>query len=324
MEGLDALLQDIQPTGRRKQTHARTQPAPAPVPAPAAAEEEDWDWDEDAEPPPAASAARGGRQDPSPGEGEGEGEEDAAVLHMEEELRLFLADVADPSVGARLQEHLCAQPFRAFIQYYLATPSLAEYTVTNELGRMDYSVTYAGHTSSDKTHILAMYESTKLSDVWRLANQSIYADAVFAVQELYLSPELTVTLRSSSSRFALDLDRSRCTAAGTFSFSAPLSLDGDKRHFASMDILIEVDLLARAVRHVVHAPVLQIVFDADLRRVARTGVELLRDQGEAGAGKYKWFHTIGSIVDARSQLLSAQLKHTTGEIGELGINVFII
>lgn len=272
---------------------------------------DDWDdWSDDGTGPGDASE--------DDGQTSRERRNEGAVALAEGRLGAFLADLVDAAARAELEEYLCSIPFPRFMEYYLASPNLAEYTAQNELHRMDYTVSFGGTTTSDKSVILSIFEKTKLNDLWRLANQSIYADAIFAIQELYLSPDLTVTVHSSRSRFAVDLDRSVLSVCGTFDFSAPYTLDGDKRHFASICVHIVVDIVGRTVHHTVETPIVKVVFDADLHEVAKCAVELLGcDEGDR---KFKWFSKIGSIVDARAQLLSDRIITTTGMLIEYSVH----
>ena len=286
MDGLDELMSDLQQSKSGRQQLESSTPNG----------EDDWEWDD---------------------MDSGKDEElrrrcsvSGAVSRAEEAVHGFLTDLVDSSVKAELECYLCDISFRSFMEYYLLNPDLAEYTVHHELKRMEYSVIYDNTTTRDVSFIQSIYESTKMEDVWRLANQSIYANAVYAVQELYLSPELTVILHALSSKFVIDIDRSVVKASGKFEFSAPITLDGDKHHFATMDIHIIVDLSQMTVQHLIDTPVVNVVFDSDISKISTCAIELLSDSG--GSEKYKWFAKISSIVDARSQLLSQKLKSSTG------------
>lgn len=296
MDGLDELLSELKhgpsPCTRDRKAERAVSRGGKP-------DHDDWeDW---------------GEEDCGPVDDAVDGTQEGAdkeVARVEKGLKSFLTDLVDASVSLEAEEYLNDIPFQRFMEYYLVTPSLAEYTIQSELNRMDYTVCYEGAVTSNKQLILSMYERTKMKDIWRLANQSIYADSVFAVTELYLPGDLTVTIHSSHSRFQVDLDESSLRATGTFNFSAPYNLRGDKRHFGSIVIHVLVDLHKKSVRHVVETPVVEVIFDSDLHEVAKCAAILLGDQ--QSETKYKWFSKIGSIVDARTQLVSHQLLSKTG------------
>ena len=62
------------------------------------------------------------------------------VTHFEKKLKQFALNLADPSSRARTNRTLAAEPFANFVEYYLANPQLAKYTVKQDLQRLDYKV----------------------------------------------------------------------------------------------------------------------------------------------------------------------------------------
>lgn len=206
-----------------------------------------------------------------------------AVAGTEALLREVLQDLVDEDARARLNAAL-DRDFRydAVMEYYSTRPDLAEYTMKHELDRMHYTVVYDGVTTSDKLAILSIYQRTPLNDLWRMANQSIYADLMTHLQRAYLSPDVALGVQSSASSFRIDLDSHTLTAEGHFVFTAPTSLQtGAKRELGGVVGCVEVHLglghtsssnssngssiSSRMARAWIGTPSLWVLFDSDLR-----------------------------------------------------------
>jgi hypothetical protein len=194
-------------------------------------------------------------------------DEEEAVLETEALLREMLQDLVDEDARARFNA-LLEQEFKfdTFLEYYVSRPDLAEYTMKHELDRMDYKVTWNGTSTSDKLMILSIYQRLVLNDLWRMANQSVYADLVAHLQRAYLSPDVALGVQSTASSFHIDMDSQTLRAEGSFVFTAPTSLEtGTKRELGGVVGTVEVDLPRRTARAWIGPPSLRVVFDSDLR-----------------------------------------------------------
>jgi hypothetical protein len=194
-------------------------------------------------------------------------EEEQAVVETEALVREMLQDIVDEDARSRLNASLERDfKFDAFVEYYISRPDLAEYTIKHELDRMDYTVICSGASTSDKLMILSIYQRSVLNDLWRMANQSVYADLVSHLQRAYLSPDVALGVQTTTSSFIIDLDLQTLRAEGHFIFTAPTSLEaGSKRELGGVVGTVEVDLLHRSARAWIGTPSLRVVFDSDLR-----------------------------------------------------------
>jgi hypothetical protein len=316
MDGLDDLMNSVQLSAAASRSQARSQAAPP------AETEDEWAWEEEDSPGNLLHERESGASEFN----------SSVVENTVELLREFITDLADEESRDALLLRLNRIRFGEFLDYYLSHPDLAEYTVRQELGRMQYRAVRGGREFSGEDQLAALYESTANLDIWRLANQSLYADVVFEIQQTYLAnPDLAIRTQCTQSDFHLDFDRLILTARGNFEFSSPFDLEGGKQVFASLLCCVSVDFSQRTVSHSIAPPDLRIVFDSDLRyyqklyvilmlhyflrrKVAVCTVTLMQEEPKE---RNKWFSKIGSLVDTRSQLLadrSKQIINSTGTI----------
>jgi hypothetical protein len=197
---------------------------------------------------------------------------------IEEELKTFIVNLADTQNVLRLiNVKLGHIRFDKFMEYYLQRQKMISYFET-EVWRMTFHVVSNGQTYSSVDEVLSIYESCKLRDIWRLANQSIYAEILSALQSSFMKPELSISVISTSSVFSINLDRDVIRAESAFRF---VTLRGDycrttslkttdtelkeKLELGSASGIVEVDLHLRMMQQKVETPVLKVVFDEEIR-----------------------------------------------------------
>jgi hypothetical protein len=205
------------------------------------------------------------------------------IASIERNLKKFVEDLADThTVLQAMNASLSRRNYRDFMDYYLKAHRLSGYFET-ELRRMSFRVKKNGVDCSNKDEILSIYEKCPLLDIWRLGNQSIYADILGVLQKNFMRNDLSISVVSSSSHFDIDLDKSTVSARSVFRFvtlkgKSPKRLadscetaDQDKLEIGSAVGLVEVDLLHETLIQRVESPALQVVFDEDLRHVVYIG-----------------------------------------------------
>jgi len=102
-------------------------------------------------------------------------------------LKDFQLDLADNQILDKLNDRLSKTIFQDFMTYYFeAGVSLAHYTIETELKRMQFVCKYNGRTFYEHDEILTLYQSMPLHDLWKLANQSVYAPMVQVVHNAYV------------------------------------------------------------------------------------------------------------------------------------------
>ena len=215
--------------------------------------------------------------------------------------------------------------FRKFLQYYQESDHLAEYTIQTELSRMVFSVTYQGLTTSNKQEIEDIYYETPFEDVWRMANQSIFADILVALQKRYLRSDLSISIVSLSSSFDIQLETQRLEASSRFVVTVPTAKGMERLQLSSFAANISVDLKARGVSQRIASPELKVVFDDQIIEAADAIDSCTRDMyASAGISGNKGI-PVPNLQAARSQLLSVGQKISNagegllvGVVGRLG------
>ena len=190
-------------------------------------------------------------------------------------LKLYICNMADPITRQRVNDQLSTIPYRTFIDYYAKGNRLSTYSISKELDRMKFSVIYHGQALTDVGSIVALYESQPYATVWRLANQSIYADILIALQKHFVRPDLSISISATSSRFIIDMDVNTVRAESTFLIVTVKDTSGNERlELGSVEGVVFVDLAEECVEQSVQTPSMRFVFDEDMHRAAEAIVEL--------------------------------------------------
>lgn len=234
-------------------------------------------------------------------------------------LTLYTCDMADPIIRDHVNFQLAAIPYRSFIDYYAKGNGLSAYSITKELDRMHFSVTFRGQTVTDVESILALYEQQSYATVWRLANQSIYADILIALQQHLVRPELSISIAATASNFVIDMDQNTVRAESKFLIVTVKEPSGnDRLELGSIDGVVYVNLTGAHVEQSVQSPSIRFVFDDDLRRAAEAIVELgsFDNAGEInnGSSQNTLFNNGFVSMTALASTGSTLLKHLTSEV----------
>lgn len=163
------------------------------------------------------------------------------VKRIESGLKDLINNLADEEIRNRINIKLQRIKFQSFMEYYLREANLGLYSIEKELKRMDFYLIKDGNTVNDHDGILSIFEKHSLNDLWRLANQSIYAEILIALQDKFLKPELSISIVSTSSIFHLNFDLNKVTACSVFQFMT-LSDEGNGRLILGKDTCIYVCL----------------------------------------------------------------------------------
>jgi hypothetical protein len=187
------------------------------------------------------------------------------IERVVQQLSNVMIDLADPSVRESINTKLSKIKYSKFIEYYLENAKLSQYSVETELNRMDFTVRYEGQETSDKTEIADIFYDTRLDDIWRFANQSIYADLYIAL-EAYKRRQDNISIAAISSRFIVNIDERNFTAESRFDVVVmnEQSVNG-KLKFGSVTGKLIVSLQDRTLQQFIDPPTICVVFDDDLR-----------------------------------------------------------
>eukprot|EP00903_Cladosiphon_okamuranus_P012183 g11426.t1 len=301
---------------------------------------EEWDWpasERGSSAAAAAAAALGAKQeqqelDQSPIAEENEAR-DAAVDELMEkyflELQKYLEDLADPSVREEINQELTKRGVSSLARYYDGRDDLAAYTLDTELRRMKYSIVAEdgrrvggavdasgsgsgqggdGGGAPGGTAVREFLSGRRGSDMLRMANQSIFADMLEAIQGRLLRPDLEISVISRDCEFSLDFSKGVLEAHSLFEVStvgngrpgAPETLE-----IAQIKGTVCLDTENQVCSQRLLSPQLRMVFDDAMRASARVlALHSLMDGGmsdfgagpEAGkAGKSGSLDRMGSL-----------------------------
>ncbi|KAJ1459747.1 hypothetical protein M885DRAFT_613347 [Pelagophyceae sp. CCMP2097] len=146
-------------------------------------------------PPPGGAASAGAAV--SPAAAALPAEEDAAEAAAHEKIRALRLQLADPSVSERVNLRLAAESAESVLRYYRDRPDLSRYTCEKEAPRNTYL--FDGESATDAA--LQLRAATGDGELLvRLANQSVFADALIALsQELNAESIFAAVANSPSS-----------------------------------------------------------------------------------------------------------------------------
>lgn len=142
---------------------------------------------------------------------------------------------------------------------------------------MKFTATYGGIELVSAESIEVLYSKTSTSIIWRLSNQSLYADLLKSLQSSFLRPDLCISVVSTESSFHLDLDNDRLIAQSSFRLMTVSDVpsaaartgagaaEPGRLVLASVRGDVVVDLRQRTIKQFLHSPSLCMVFETDLR-----------------------------------------------------------
>ncbi len=180
----------------------------------------------------------------------------------------IINDLADSAILENTNKKLSKYRFTEFVQYYLKNVKLGNYSIERELQRMDFEVTHNTNITTDKFLIAAIYEKTALNDIWRFANQSLYADIITSINDSYSTNRaIPCALIAKSSKMVINIDTTHISGTSVFSFFIPTAnrRRGNKLELASIAGTVELSLKDRCLRMSISPPTMYIVFDSDFR-----------------------------------------------------------
>lgn len=245
-----------------------------------------------------------------------------------------LNDLADSKINQSINQGLATIRYSKFVEYYLENASLSNYSIETELDRMDFEVTFHGEFTTCKSTIQDIFWETKLNDLWRFANQSIYADVLQNLQSYFDGLHLNISARATSSKFHLDLDTTGMSAVGMFDVVIEShSLSNHRLKIASVAAHVEVCLQQRTLKQCLDPPTMLMVFDSDLRDAAITLLaaqdsqldldQLSSSVGEEGGVPAPPIDALVDVVTERAQALIADpgavlTQQVEGAVGFFG------
>jgi len=239
------------------------------------------------------------------------------LTHFEHELKKYQHDLVDPVVRGALNAALAAHELPALLEYYESRPELGEYTITQELPRMDYRVIPADGDAgeiTDKGAIRAAHESTKESVVWRLANQSLFSDTLVELHARLLRPDLSIAITNETSRFTVDLREATKGVEAVSSFK--ISTLGEGCEMLMLGVIegrVAVDLAAGRLQMSFAPPRLAVVLQDKWHGAARMMSEndafLMEDPSQPHShddggdrATRGWNNTGGLVTELRGQV----------------------
>lgn len=193
------------------------------------------------------------------------------------DLKDFLLNFADGKVREHINSELTNSKYSDFMDYYLENEKLAGYTINTELNRMNFRLRYQGAEITQKDEIIGVYEKTPFNDMWKLANQSIYSELLTVLQKVFVNPDLSISIISTSSSFDMDFDQNRISATSTFTFLTVQDMKfrpskgspSDRLQLASVQGRISIDMSKKRVSQKVEDPQIKMIFDDELRASAK-------------------------------------------------------
>jgi len=107
----------------------------------------------------------------------------SALDQKKQQIRSYEKEIRQPQFVQALNETICnfLPSAKALVEYYEALPELTDYTMMEELKRIDYTVhTHDNKKITNSSEILAYQEkNVKGNDLlWRCSNQSLLADVI--------------------------------------------------------------------------------------------------------------------------------------------------
>jgi hypothetical protein len=193
-------------------------------------------------------------------------EELEEIEFVTEQLREFIIDIADQTIQSQVNKSLTTIRYERFVQYYLEHANLSQYSIDAELNRMNFIVTHQHTQTSSKHEIIDIFSQTQLDDLWRFANQSVYADLLVAVQHYYNNSDLLISTVASASSLWVNLDERTFEACCTFDFVVESDAVAKGRlKLGSIDGWIKINLRQRSLELFVNSPQIPVVFDDDMR-----------------------------------------------------------
>lgn len=216
----------------------------------------------------------------------------ARVQHYAEALDAYLQRLVDTSELEQIHAALAARSYEECIAYYNAHPELSEYTLSRELGRMEYTVRIDGLSEPLKnpTAIRSALERENLTEIaaatapttdprcldprcflLRAANQSIIADLLVPLQGRWMDADLSIAVIATASAFVLDLRAAHMSLAAHCHLAIQTLGAGDEAlPLASCELEVCLVPSKRSLVQRVHRPRLceSVVFEEARRGVA--------------------------------------------------------
>ncbi|CAM9295241.1 unnamed protein product [Laminaria digitata] len=216
------------------------------------------------------------------------------------ELQKYQEDLADPSVREEINKELESRQFSSLAEYYDGKSELASYTLETELPRMSYSVvTEEGDRFGDEEEadrVREFLSGRKEHPMLRMANQSIFADMLEAVQGRLFRPDLEISVISRDCEFSLDFSNGTMEARSLFGVSTVGCGEPGAREtleIGQIKGVASVDTLNKVSSQRLFSPQLRMVFDDDMRASARVLANHslmggMRADDGVGAGGGRW------------------------------------
>lgn len=226
----------------------------------------------------------------------------ARVQEIMSRLERLRMDLVDPSVREEIHRNLSKTTPEEALTYYSSRPELAEYTLSAELSRMAYRVIAVDGetvlTQADEMRTLYASDASLRAEgqhrgpevLWRMANQSLFAEALCVVHQVVRKHDeagsLCLAVGTEEADFLVDLVHCRLHATCLLSLSILAAPEGGRLRLCtvSLSVVAEVSDDGRSCvgfSQSVDALVPDMVFDETLLAAAAALAELNPEDLEA-------------------------------------------
>jgi len=235
----------------------------------------------------------------------------------------ILNDLADPKINEKVNETLSRISYTTFVQYYQENASLSDYTMEKELDRLNFSVTYDGSTTDSKLKIKDIYWETRLDDMWRYANQSLYADLLMNLMSYFHDLFLNISVVIEDCNFELNLDTGEFKAMAIFDII--LESNGSKVSVANVTGHILLHLEECTVEQRLETPCMNVIFDSQLREAAISllasednDMDMLMEYNQPRRGIDTLVDAVTETAQALPEQISSMIPTMEGAVGFFG------
>jgi hypothetical protein len=218
------------------------------------------------------------------------------IMKIKRKFTMLMNNLVDEEVRQKFNKKLYLQHcnYVPFIEYYLKNQDLSRYTIDTELRRMNFIVIHGTTETNNADEIISIYENNKDDIIWRIPNQSIFADILYLFQFTYINSEINVNVVSKVCDFKIDFNKRTINAISTFNLVTTTS-SLEKLLIATVESTVEVNLESKSVKQVLGIPSLNNIYDDTLEDAA---LSIIRMNDQEKESFYQ-----PSILDIKQRLL---------------------
>jgi len=131
--------------------------------------------------------------------------EDLNINYIITEIKDLLLNITDSNIHSNMNKVLKKTSYNQFIKYYQLNPNLSNYTIQNELHRLQFTVIYKQNHYQNKDDIINIHKQISNHILWRMANQSIFSELLNIIQNTFPIMQLYLSLTSKFCSFYLGI-----------------------------------------------------------------------------------------------------------------------